>query len=411
MKKSFCLVFLFFMIIACSDKGKSKSPESDTDNSSTHSDTDLISESDDSEITPFSDDDADSSSSFDNSAYDTDMTDDFSDNNNDAESLTENDSETEADSDQNTPETCKIEEIPETLPPLNVVKTPFINKNSTDISSKDSFHMVHDIVVAEEQSSFITGKFDYGSILHNDLKGEYIQAFIIGNELTDWLALGRALTDDDGKASFVTPPLKKGKYLVKMVVEGDLTEAEGIVHAVPENRKAVVFDIDGTITTSDLEIFQDYTGVDEAEIYNKASETLNYYRNKGYLTICLTGRPYWVSKNTRSWMKKMGMDNIFIRFTSNNSSSLPGSNTEEYKSEFLSSLLEIGVDFFRAYGNATTDIEAYISAGIKPENIYIIGKYAGESETNPITCKISENCGYQEHYEELLEENLSCGNK
>ncbi len=32
--------------------------------------------------------------------------------------------------------------------------------------------MIHDMVVASETAAAITGKFDYGSVLHNDLKGE-----------------------------------------------------------------------------------------------------------------------------------------------------------------------------------------------------------------------------------------------
>ena len=44
--------------------------------------------------------------------------------------------------------------------------------------------------------------------------------------------------------------------------------------------------------------------------------------------------------------------------------------------------LDQGLVIDLAYGNATTDIYAYLGAGVPPQSIYIIGPHGGEQGTN-----------------------------
>jgi hypothetical protein len=50
----------------------------------------------------------------------------------------------------------------------------------------------------------------------------------------------------------------------------------------------------------------------------------------------------------------------------------------------LKDLIAQGFIVDLAYGNAATDIYAYLGAGVDPKNVYIIGKHAGEQGTNAL---------------------------
>ena len=271
------------------------------------------------------------------------------------------------------------------------------------ITQGPPFHMVHDLVVGPAQNQVITGKFDYGPVFHKDLEHERVHVYLYGTGMSSWLKIGTYTTDWDGKIYATIPQRGPGEYIIKMVVAGDLSTAYGFMTVLDPGRKAVVFDIDGTLTTNDFEAVKDYIGAGDANAYYYASNLAALYRLRGYQIIYLSARPYWLVRETREWFKKKGFPDTILHATLNNNDSFNAALAQAYKTEYLSYLKNsVSIDLVAAYGNSSGDIGAYASAGIPVTGTYIIGDMAGSSGTSPLY----DN--YYAHYNWLLTV-LECG--
>lgn len=123
---------------------------------------------------------------------------------------------------------------------------------------------------------------------------------------------------------------------------------------------------------------------DYSNTLHKDLEDVNSYAAKGYQIIYLTGRPYWVGKDTREWLDYQGLVDGHVHTNPYGEGPIPP-NTEQYKTDYLTYLLEeVGLDIVRVYGNATTDIGAYAAAGLPKSETHIIGENAGADGTMPI---------------------------
>lgn len=265
------------------------------------------------------------------------------------------------------------------------------------------FHMGHDVVVAADRPSQLTGKFDYGIVFHKDLEHEWVQAYIYGPTLGDWQMLGRYATNSDGKIYVDLPALAEGTYVVKMVVMGDLSSTNAYVRVVAPGTQAVVFDIDETLTIDDLETILDYTGIEYAEPRAGAGELVERYLALGYHPVFLTARPYWYAKGSRQWLRDyMHLPDYTLRTALSNEDSI--FRTADYKTAVLQELQDAGITIFRAYGNADTDIEAYERAGIPKNQTYTIGDLAGDSGTTPIP-----GGGYFDHIDTVVADTPDSG--
>lgn len=245
------------------------------------------------------------------------------------------------------------------------------------------YHMAHDQIVAAGQQAVIVGKFDYDGILHKDLEDEDIHVYIFGTGMTDWEYLGEHRTDSDGKIH-VPAIMDVGEYTVHMIVEGDLSATRGYLSVIDPGRQTILFDIDGTLTLDDFEVVGDYLGIGTARAHDFAIEVVNRYIDKGYQIVYLTGRPYWVTRDTREWFDFQGILGWHLHTNPYGGGPIPP-DTEGYKIDYLTYLLdEVGLDIVRAYGNADTDISAYEAAGLPKHETYIIGEHAGVAGTQPI---------------------------
>ena len=261
----------------------------------------------------------------------------------------------------------------------------------------DPWHMVHDLIIAEGQAAVIEGKFDYDAVLHKDLEGEYIKVYMTGPGTSGWEYIGRYKTNRDGKIRANLGYRSVGEYQVRMVVEGDLSVAIGYLSVVERNRKAILFDIDGTLTRSDFEAVFDYAGIRSARAYPLAIEMVNAYRQKGYQILYLTGRPYWITRDSRRWFNTVGLLDYHYHSNPYSRGPIPP-DTQEYKTNYIRYLTQdVGLDIIRAYGNADTDVLAYEIAGLPKHQTYIIGEHAGDRGTQAIT----EN-GYQSHFGDVV---------
>jgi hypothetical protein len=55
-----------------------------------------------------------------------------------------------------------------------------------------------------------------------------------------------------------------------------------------------------------------------------------------------------------------------------------------FKRDFMRTLMDGGLAIDAAYGNASTDIFAYLSAGLPGGQVWIIGSHGGEEGTNAV---------------------------
>jgi phosphatidate phosphatase PAH1 len=254
------------------------------------------------------------------------------------------------------------------------------------------WHMVHDAIVPVGTSATVVGKFDYDAVLHKDLEDENIKVYITGTGMAGWQYLGRYRTNSDGKISVNAGARPVGEYRVRMVVEGDLSHADGYLSVVEPGRQAVLFDIDGTLTTNDFEAAADYLGIKTASTYSYATETVQAYKDRGYQVIYLTGAPYWVTRDRREWFDRIGLQDYHYHSNPYGGGPIPP-DTQGYKTDYLNYLLaDVGLDIVRAYGNADTDIAAYAAAGLPKAETWIIGENAGADGTQAL------NGSYYTHF-------------
>jgi hypothetical protein len=234
----------------------------------------------------------------------------------------------------------------------------------------------------------VAGKFAYG-VISKDLEDEDVELWLRlpdlgGEDCGAWRSVGRATTDSDGRATVSVDPAlvpEPGAYDFRFVVRGDRTAARGAVWVVEPGTALVLFDVDGTLTIGDSEIFEQVLLGQDPEMYAAADTVVSTYAGAGYQPLYVTGRPYFLNPATRTWLEAHGFPPGPVRTADDVGSVLPtegGVQTD--KREYLRDLIaETGVSIPYAYGNATTDICAYAEAGIDPARTHIIGPHAGEA--------------------------------
>jgi hypothetical protein len=269
----------------------------------------------------------------------------------------------------------------------------------------DPAHSLSDAVAPLGERARMTARFRYGR-LGFDLEDEGVGLWVRtgAGACGDWAQLGRGRTDDEGRVQFDVPGdlfAEPGRYTVAAVVDGDGTRAEGAVYVVAPGQPAVVFDIDGTLTTSDSELFQELFTGSTPDMWPGASDVANLYADAGYLPVFLTGRPESWAGVSRTWLAEMGFPEGVVRTTDDKAQVLPTrGGVGAFKRAVLEDLqARAGLRIVAAYGNAPTDICAYAEAGLPSEHTFIVGPHAGEAcddaaPTQPIT-------DYRDHAETL----------
>lgn len=203
---------------------------------------------------------------------------------------------------------------------------------------------------------------------------------------------GTAKTDDDGIARIsITAPAQPGAYRMQAVVTGDGTETRATLHVLPATTELVVFDIDGTLTTTDDEVSRDVLdehfghladGTYTAAAYEHGAELARAWAERGFVVVYLTGRPYWLVDHTRAWLRDGGYPEGLVRTTLRHRDVVPNvGGVGEFKSAYLRGLVDAGYRIVAAHGNASTDVWAYAQAGIPVAQTFIIGPHAGDGGT------------------------------
>ncbi|MAQ15251.1 MAG: hypothetical protein CMN30_10720 [Sandaracinus sp.] len=269
-------------------------------------------------------------------------------------------------------------------------------------------HSVQDDVITPGADWAVRAKLSYGPT-SADLEDEAVEAWIrLGDECDDWTLVGTGNTDDDGRVRIPgTFDLEVGAYPVTARVLGDGSQAHGMIHVLPEGQALVVFDIDGTLTTSDLELvggvvyhhvgttsdevlnlagspltqaqwlaLLDATIDPEAAMYEAADEVAWWYADRGFQPVYITGRPYLYDGFTREWLADRAFPAGPLFLVQDVVEVVPA-YVDDYKERTMNTLQDRSFGIEHAYGNASTDVCAYARAGVDPAETYIIGDNGG----------------------------------
>lgn len=263
-------------------------------------------------------------------------------------------------------------------------------------------HRGQDVIVNPGAPQLLIGKFAYGAF-DKDLKGEDVEVFVQdAPPCGEWRSLGVVATseegqygtqygvaDDGGRVFFTIPPALArglGRHPVRMLVKGDLSVAAFTLLVVPPATSSVVFDIDGTLTTDDFELVAQLfsnllAGSYQPKLQPDSPAVAWAWAQKGYLPIYLTGRPDTLRAITQTWLVDQKLPPGAVHLTDTSAQALPTpTGVGAYKTDALSAW-KASVSLHAAYGNATTDIQAYAAAAIPKARTYIVGPNAGKEGT------------------------------
>ena len=264
-------------------------------------------------------------------------------------------------------------------------------------------HRGQDIVVGPADPQLLIAKMAYGPF-DKDLKGEDVSVFLHdAPPCGPWRLLGAVRTsrdgeygrrfgieDDGGRVFFPLATADRrpiGWHPVRLLVHGDLTQAGFNLVVVPKGVQAVVFDIDGTLTTDDFELVvrlfdQVYSRAYRPKLRPGAVDVARAWAARGALVVYLTARSDRLRHMTLETLQDAGFPPGVLRMADEESETLPTARgAGAFKTAALRHLQAAGVTVVAAYGNASTDILAYASAGIPPAQTFILGKHAGERGT------------------------------
>ena len=204
----------------------------------------------------------------------------------------------------------------------------------------------------------------YGPLDMVALTGEKVDVHFLRDATNgEWDLIATEVTDKAGKLTCTLPALPAGLNPIKMVVRGDHTYVDLYVAVLPPRTQAVVFSIDGSFTAS-----VSVTGRDP-KVRAGAVDVVRHWQELGYLIIYITGRPDMQQRRVVSWLAQHNFPHGLLSFAD-------GLSTDplRHKAEYLKLLVnDVGLDIRAAYGSSK-DISVYSSVGIKPDNIYIVGK-------------------------------------
>jgi hypothetical protein len=221
----------------------------------------------------------------------------------------------------------------------------------------------------DEQVLRVVGAYDINNVLTPPTlpEGEWISlwAWEEVDGTPSWIPLGRGQTGADGAVDFVfagDSRLPLGRWRVWAVIEGDGSCAEGGIFVYPVGTRFIVTDIDGTLTTSDEEFMQQ---IANTAYYPKqhpgATRLHRTWAAKGYEQLYLTARPFGGRMLSRAWLRDDDFPFAYMQTAPN---FVFGDPAAKYKGDFVNDVEAKGFSIDYAYGNAESDFNGYIEAGV-----------------------------------------------
>lgn len=252
-------------------------------------------------------------------------------------------------------------------------------------------HSAQDVLVTDAVIAHILGKFAYGTV-SKDLQDEWVEVWL-DDCSGAYVHVGDALTDTDGRVAVEVPAALLpgfGRFATFLRVKGDQSFVTSELRVYPVDTSLLVTDIDGTLTISDSELFQDiFTdlfqpllgGTYVPEPRADALATMELRADQGYALVYLTGRPYWLIDITKGWLTDLAFPAGTVHVIDGTAAAPNNGAVGEFKRLYLQDLASMGFILQGAYGNATTDIYPYGLAPIDPNRTWIAGTHGGEEGT------------------------------
>ncbi|RZF42912.1 hypothetical protein LSTR_LSTR003628 [Laodelphax striatellus] len=240
-------------------------------------------------------------------------------------------------------------------------------RTSVKLKNVAANHRANDVIVREGAPQTLIARFMYGPLDMITLTGEKVDIHIMKDSTGgEWTLFSTEVTDKTGRITYNIPDdrtLTYGMYPVKMVVRGDHTSVDFSLAVVPPRTECVVFSIDGSFTAS-----MSVTGRDP-KVRAGAVDIVRHWQELGYLIIYITGRPDMQQARVLSWLSQHNFPHAKRSFADGLSTDPLG-----HKAVYLKNLIqEHGVIIHAAYGSSK-DISVYTSIGLKPKQIFIVGK-------------------------------------
>lgn len=262
----------------------------------------------------------------------------------------------------------------------HTVMTPIVT--SAGAANHSSQDQISDLDVTVD----VGGKFAYG-LASVDLEDEFVRVWI--DDCAGWRELGDFLTSADGRIAVPVAPsviARPGVYEVRFQVLGDQTLTSSFVWLLPRGTRIALSDIDGTLTSSDAQLFQQILDGSHVPVaYPGAVDLTTAHATNGHVVLYLTGRPYYLTQRSRDWLDDLAFAPGPLHVTNSNSEAVPAeSGVGDFKKAYVTSLLDAGYLIDVAYGNATTDIYAYLGAGLPADRVWIIGSNGGAQGTHAV---------------------------
>lgn len=266
------------------------------------------------------------------------------------------------------------------LPPAGPLLEWAHSESSIVTASGGPNHRGRDMLYGLDDPQWVLAKFAYGPTDY-DLEDEQVDAYLLRDCTGDWEPLGslrttnegdhgavEGVTDTGGRIYFEIPAdaqLGPGRHRVHFVVRGDGSRADQYVEVVPEGTPLFVADVDGTLTTSETEEFFDLLSGTLPAVQPGAPAALQALAAKGYHPVYITARPEFLGTRTQQFVHDRGLPPGIVHTTLNYDGAL-GDAAIAYKLGELQALAVRGLVPSWAFGNTSSDADAYDMAGIEP---------------------------------------------
>jgi phosphatidate phosphatase PAH1 len=272
------------------------------------------------------------------------------------------------------------------------------------VTTGEAHHTAIDAATVSDRPASVSARFTYGPV-RADLEGEKVDVWL-DDCSSEGQRVSTVTTDADGiaAATIDVTGLGHGEFALRFVVVGDGSAVTSTLTVVPRETPVIVFDVDGTLTTSDRELGRDLWADLENASYTPtarpgAAEATKLRSDQGYLIVYLTGRPSVLADRTRTWLDEQEMADGVLLLTESATESLPTeSGVGDFKRTQINRLRDLGLEISGAYGNAETDIYAYATAGVPLDRTWILGPHGGQGGT------LALGDGYTEHLENAGDE-------
>lgn len=172
-----------------------------------------------------------------------------------------------------------------------------------------------------------------------------------------------------------------------IIIGGCAKPASEFQFAPEEQTMAVVFDIDGTLTPRPIEMWK---------VRKDAAKAANVFATKGYKIVYLSARVRPFQATIPSWLEENGFPEGRLLLTE---TAEDRKDHAHFKTRMLQDLLAHGWEIAFAFGDSSTDFEAYAAVGIPIERVFALRR-KGEEACQPGAWKACLN-GWTEYIDAI----------